>query len=247
MDGTFVATLRESMQKPTILTVRGKERAVVPSGWQDVTPKQPEPAPLKTNTLTGLVDYLKANVDGLALASCLVHVLDPNTVWVEDKLEDEANDFRRRKYVVATTEMVGKGFAFCQYLDAESFFVGLQSLFVQTEQRDEILKLVAGIKESTVRETVDTGVAQQVNVATGVHLVGMTKVPNPVILVPYRTFREVPQPQSLFILRLLSGKEGEKPRCALLEADGGTWKLEAVQLIATYLRDKLGEAPAVIA
>ena len=239
MDGTFVEKFAEVTASPQVKDVGGRQRLVIPSGWSDATPKPPEPAYLKINTLTGLVDYLKANVDGLGLTSCLVHVLDPVTVWVEDRLESEEQAFRRRKYLVATTEMVGKGFPFGQYLDAESFFIGLQSQFVQTRHRDEILKLIASIRESTVKETVDTGVSQQVKTAGGVVLVGMTNVPNPVLLLPYRTFREIGQPESLFVLRLQSGTEGEKPKCALFEADGGQWKLTAVQSIARYLRDNL--------
>jgi hypothetical protein len=86
-----------------------------------------------------------------------------------------------------------------------------------------------------VRETVDDTVGQEVKTARGVVMSERTKVPNPVLLAPYRTFREVTQPESLFVLRLRSG-DGDKPRCALFEADGGTWKLEAIQNVATWLR-----------
>ncbi|NQK92942.1 hypothetical protein HO498_01330 [Streptococcus suis] len=63
-----------------------------------------------------------------------------------------------------------------------------------------------------------------------------TLAPNPVTLRPYRTFAEVEQPASQFIYRI--DKAGYM---ALFEADGGKWKLDAINNIATYLKSKLGE------
>ncbi|MEG2294316.1 MAG: hypothetical protein RR936_08180 [Carnobacterium sp.] len=47
---------------------------------------------------------------------------------------------------------------------------------------------------------------------------------------PYRTFLEVPQPESAFIFRL-----DDEGRCALFEADGGLWKNEAILNVRKYL------------
>jgi len=59
-------------------------------------------------------------------------------------------------------------------------------------------------------------------------------VKNPVTLTPYRTFREVAQPVSPFVLRF-----NEDAQAALFTGDGSVWKLEAVGLIAEYLRHNL--------
>lgn len=55
-------------------------------------------------------------------------------------------------------------------------------------------------------------------------------------LQPFRTFREVPQPESDFILRL-----DENWRVGLFEADGGIWKMEAKDNIKAYLEEYLKE------
>jgi hypothetical protein len=55
---------------------------------------------------------------------------------------------------------------------------------------------------------------------------------------PYRTFREIEQPASKFVLRVKRGGEGQKPGCALFEADGGFWKLEAIENIRKYIASK---------
>jgi len=55
-----------------------------------------------------------------------------------------------------------------------------------------------------------------------------------VMLTPYRTFLEVEQPTSEFLLRL--NDEGE---VGLFEADGGMWALTAKDRIAAYFEEKL--------
>ena len=59
---------------------------------------------------------------------------------------------------------------------------------------------------------------------------GAVPVPNPVALVPFRTFIEVEQPESKFVFRVKDG-----PQMGLFEADGGEWRLAAMLRIKEYL------------
>ena len=52
---------------------------------------------------------------------------------------------------------------------------------------------------------------------------------------PYRTFQEVEQPESLFLIRL--SERGIR----FVEADGGMWKLHARETIKAFLEDELAE------
>lgn len=70
-------------------------------------------------------------------------------------------------------------------------------------------------------------------------------MPNPVYLAPYRTFREVTQPLSPFVLRMKQGREGGLPTVALFEADGGKWKLDAIAFIRDFLREKIETVPII--
>jgi hypothetical protein len=241
MDGTAVKEFRESMNEPKVLKVDGRERLVVPAGWTEVKYQHPALAPIVIGTLTGVIDYLKENVDELVPDDILVHVKDPGTVEIRRKVEDEATSFRRHVYLQASTAMVGPApFKFGEYQDAETFFIGLQAAFASTDDRETVLRLIASIRENSVRETIDDGVAQEVKVAGGVALVGMAPIPNPVALRPYRTFREVEQPASRFVLRAqASSGQGDKPRLALFEADGASWKLDAIRAVAAYLKVRL--------
>jgi len=247
MDGTFVTAMKQGFAVPVAITDQDGKKRIFSPGYADVTPKRPVVSPLVFNTLTGLVGYLSTNVDALVLTKCMVHVKNENTVKVRSLLGTESKDYERHCFALATTALMGDGFKFGVYHDAETFVVGLMTQFVQTARRDEIITLVSSIKESAVRETVDTGVSQTVQTAGGVVLVGTTKVPNPVVLQPYRTFRDVTQPEGLFVLRLQSGREGEKPRCGLFEADGGAWRLDAVHSIAVKISKLLAEYKVSVA
>lgn len=68
-------------------------------------------------------------------------------------------------------------------------------------------------------------------------------VPNPVDLVPFRTFQEVKQPNSQFVFRL---SDQGTPAFKIVEAEGGIWKNEAVDSIKEYFRAALEEMPEEI-
>lgn len=79
---------------------------------------------------------------------------------------------------------------------------------------------------------------QKATVKTGIASKGEAIVPNPVILKPYRTFVEVDQPLSQFVFRMKQDKY-DGIQCALFEADGGAWKIEAMKSIKEYLKEQL--------
>ena len=55
-------------------------------------------------------------------------------------------------------------------------------------------------------------------------------------LQPFRTFLEVAQPESEYLLRV-----DENGRIGLFEADGGVWKLEAKRNVKEYLAVELDD------
>jgi len=64
---------------------------------------------------------------------------------------------------------------------------------------------------------------------------------------PFRTFREVLQPASPFVLRVQAGAQGGLPTVGLFEADGGAWRLSAVEGIRGWLAHELPDSIAVLA
>jgi hypothetical protein len=189
--------------------------------------KEPTPDTIEVHSLSGLVEYLQSKFDGDT--KLMVHVSSPTEVLCFSSFN---RDYNRKEMIKASAML--PSFSFDRWYDTENFNIKLQSCFVANEDRDIMLKVVGNIKEEVVNTVGDDGVSQAVVAKTGVATVANVKVPNPVVLKPYRTFVEVDQPESEFIFRMQSG-----PSCALFEADGGAWKLKAMQNIKRYLEEKL--------
>jgi hypothetical protein len=122
--------------------------------------------------------------------------------------------------------------------------IGLQSRFLQQGDVLEVLRLASGLEMSAVMVAEDDGISQRTTTRQGIALKETVTVKGRVRLRPYRTFREVEQPMSEFVFRLRS-KEGMVPECALFEADGGTWKLDAVLTIQAWLEAKNLNIPVI--
>ena len=184
--------------------------------------------PLIIKTLTGLVDYIKSNLERKG-AKLLLHIEKPDEVSLMGLLAEDGS----REYLASAQAIVPR-FNFDYYLDIEEFNVALQSVFASTADRDILLKVVGNLKEDNVKTTGDDGISQAVTIKTGVATAADVKVPNPVTLAPYRTFIEVKQPESKFIFRMKDG-----PRGAIFEADGGAWRNQAILNIKTFLEEQL--------
>jgi len=78
-----------------------------------------------------------------------------------------------------------------------------------------------------------------VQARAGVALVSDVAVPNPILLCAYRTFRDVVQPSSLFVLRVQSGRTGGLPEVGLFEADGGAWRITTTERVREWLAQAL--------
>ena len=126
-------------------------------------------------------------------------------------------------------------------LDAEEFNVMLQARVVQSANRDLVLRFVGTMRDEQSNQTADDGFSQRVTVRTGVAQVGDVTIVNPVYLAPRRTFPEIDQPESPYILRLREG-----PQAALFRADDQAWRVEAIASIGAWLRDRLQAAPGCV-
>ena len=210
-------------------------------------PKDAIPVTLKINTLTGLIDYVTRGADsvGLNKNGLMVHVVSEREVNVVSGLFGRSE--QRKSYASATADAVlsKSDFRYGEFYDCESFVIKLLSLFEDFDGRTAVLKIVGNIKEENVRQTGDDGVTQTVTARSGIARVEEVSVPNPVYLAPFRTFREVTQPLSPFVLRMKQGREGGLPTVALFEADGGKWKLDAIANIREFLSDKIGAVPII--
>jgi hypothetical protein len=129
----------------------------------------------------------------------------------------------------------------------EDFILGLQVRFADADERKRVLALLSNVKHETVKTALDDGVTQVVQARAGVALISDVAVPNPILLTAYRTFRDITQPSSLFVLRVQAGRAGGLPEVGLFEADGGAWRLSSIERIQEWLVAALPAGVAVLA
>lgn len=194
----------------------------------------PKARAIEMNTLTSLVDYIKANIDTMS-KKMIIQVVDPTKVLLYSNLDSE----RVRETIVEVNAQI-PFFEFGRFMDHESFCIALQSKFIDNEDRALVLKFAGTVEEGTVAQYGDDGITQKATVKTGIASKGDAVVPNPVRLIPFRTFMEVEQPASDFIFRMRSERGIQ---CAIFEADGGAWKNSAANSIKSYLVTELADYP----
>ena len=191
---------------------------------------------VSVSTLSGLAQLIiseKENFEG----PIIVQVTSYHTVAVRSALN--VIDRSREIPFEATAET--PSLILNNYLDVETMLIQLKSRFVQTDDRDKLVSLLGNITESNVRETGDDGFSQSVTVQQGIAMKKDAQVPSIVNLAPYRTFTEIIQPASDFLVRVQNG-----PKVALYEADGGAWKKTAMDEIKVYLDASLAAEDGII-
>jgi hypothetical protein len=212
-----------------------------PADWVVEDPAalvKPGPAAktLGVSTLGAIRDYLTTNRDDLDVEQIMVHVHAPTRVDVLGPLFPRSR--ARETFATAQVADLTDGFL-GKFLQLEDFLIGLQIRFADADDRPRLLALLSTVKHETVKTALDDGMTQVVQARAGVALISDVAVPNPVLLTPYRTFRDVVQPSSLFVLRVQAGHAGGLPQVGLFEADGGAWRLFAIARVRTWLTEAL--------
>lgn len=193
--------------------------------------QQPKVSTMNFRTLRGLVDTLKKEHRNF-VSPLVVNVLGETEVEVYSAI----NEFDRTREIPYHSEAETMHIDFNRKLDYESMMITLKSKFVETSELLELIKLLGTITEENFTQTSDDGFSQSVVVKKSAAFKENRTIKPIIKLKPYRTFNEVDQPESEFLIRLSEGNY-----VAIYEADGGAWKLKARENIADYLRNELSE------
>lgn len=192
--------------------------------------------PIYTKTLTSIVDYVRdyAEKDGYSKGNLMLHVVDHETV----RLIDCMNSDSERECLIEACAKTPQ-FEFGRFTVAESFTIAVQALVKKDAQSDReiVLKFAGTTKSGTVTQYKDDGITQKATIKQGVASMAEAVVPSPCRLRPYRTFLEIEQPMSEFIFRMREGANGVE--CALFSADGGAWKIDAMDSIRKFFEKEL--------
>jgi hypothetical protein len=185
------------------------------------------------SSLSGLAEMIKQEMNEYNLP-LFVRATSAERVHVFGAIRD---DMQRERPFTAEAKFIG--FDFNEYISIENMIICLKSRFAPTEDRDYLVQLLGNITDQQSVQTKDDGITQSATVKSGIQLVGEQRIKPIVTLKPYRTFLEVEQSASDFLIRLKDG------RAALFEADGGAWEREAVKNVADKLRELLEDVPNV--
>jgi hypothetical protein len=233
-------------EKPITHVVDDDAYAIKPDGTLGDYVRKPLPTPfleapvLPLLTLTGFVAAYKANVDQFP-AEVAIQVESPTVVKL---VALRADEFARRHVWLRAEAMKENPFAFGDYMEPEQFLIALQKGFKPTGNVTAIAAMCSTLTTGNSVGVADDGISQTVTLQEGAIQRGRTTVPNRLPLAPYRTFREIDPIESDFMLRMKAVKDG-LPRIALLEVDGGKWKLDTVLAIGAWLAEQLPEATVI--
>lgn len=188
------------------------------------------PEPLEVNTLSGFMDYVAAN-EGYAAKGAddplYIQIVSPTDVRLVSILNA---DNKRFTYIKAIALLPGQNFG--RVLDQERFLIWLRTSFVETQNRQDMIQFCGCVTGNDVVNLDDDGISQKVSVSTFVGTRDAIAPTDPV-LCPYRTFVDVEQPESPFVFR--SQKTDSGVGFVLYEADGGAWKITAMETIRKYI------------
>ena len=196
------------------------------------------PGVMEFNTLAGLADFSNAFIPPVETdeGALFFHVDSPTSVKLFGAIQ--TTNFNTR-FCYAKAGLNSSSFNFSAYerqhwYDLELFVISLQSMFVQNEMLETIIDMLGSVANENVLTQADDGFSQSLQIRTGITTRERQTVKNPCGLKPYRTFREIDQPEGKFILRLK--KDNEKLlKASLWVADGGAWKDDAMAMIKAWL------------
>nr|WP_300183111.1 hypothetical protein [uncultured Agathobaculum sp.] len=225
------------LSKPTISEINGRKYSDrILYDYQE----EKTAAPLSVHTLSAIIDYITSGTDECAESDdsmdrrFVIHVADYDRVY----LYRELNNDKARECLVAA-ELSVPSFPFGRWMDMETFTINLQTCFTPDGDRDKLIQLAGTVRADQGVTVADDGMTQQVTARSGISLIQQVPVPNPVELVPFRTFTEIEQPASPFVFRMR--RDGDAIMAALFAADADMWKREAILNIRDYFGSELPE------
>lgn len=228
----FIEHIQKTTQ-PLIQQVGGSTFVIKGiGGTEELHPAIYHPDTLPLHSLEALVKMVQTEAANVG-EPLYITIPDHLTVRCFGQPKPDARFFRQVYYEARATDVPGfrDGFR-----EQEKAIIELRSRFAPSEGVDYLLDLLSRISKDSGMTTNDNGITQTVEARQGVALKTMERLKPRVPLRPFRTFQEVEQPESEFLLRM-----DEEGNIGLFEADGGMWKLTARQTVKAFLEEQLAE------
>lgn len=180
----YVNGLKEESMQPIVMEIGGKTYC---NKQLDRYAREDLADAIHVNTLSAMVDYITGKREELR-EKMILHIISPKKVELYSGLLPE-----RQRETLFICDAIVNEFRFDNYYDQERFLIELQANFVENDDLKLIMQVAGNIQAGTTADYSDDGISQKTTIKTGVQRVDV-QVPNPVSLIPYRTFAEIDQP-----------------------------------------------------
>lgn len=221
-----------SLASPEIRTMDGRTFSIGSDGYQEIRATPDRPEMLTLNSLDSLVKMVKT--EGLQdEAPLYITIPNPTTALCFAKFNRDDRCFRQLYYQANGTDIPGWGERV--EIPFEEAMIALRTRFQETNDTTYALKLLSEITTGAKMTFNDNGIATTVMTKKGIDLQTNQPIRPIISLRPYRTFQEIEQPESQFLIRV------SERGIAFIEADGGMWKLHARQAIKEFLEKEFAE------
>lgn len=226
----FIEHIQNTTQ-PQIRVVEGATFAITADGVaKEILPTIFHPDPLPLNSLDAMVKLVRTESSNMD-TPLYITIPDHMTVRCFGQPDVAARYFRQVYYEARATDVPGWNEKVT--LGFEEAQIALRTRFQETQDTLYAMKLVSDISLGAKVIFNDNGIATTITTQKGVALQTNEQIRPLVKLRPYRTFQEVEQPESIFLIRI------SERGIAFIEADGGMWKLKAREVVKAHLEDKL--------
>lgn len=226
----FIEHIQKTTQ-PQIQNIDGVAFAITHDGMaEEILPTIFHPSTLKLNSLDALVKLVKTEASEMD-APLYITIPDHMTVRCFGQPNEEEQYYRQVYYETTATDVPGWGEK--NTLGFEEAQIALRTRFQETPDTLYAMKLVSDISLGAKVIYNDNGIATTITTQKGVALQTNEQIRPLVKLRPYRTFQEVEQPESIFLIRV------SDRGISFIEADGGMWKLAARETIKRFLEERM--------
>ncbi len=228
----FIAHIQNTTQ-PLLRAIGDHTFVITADGKsEELRPIIDHPDTLPLHSLDALVKLVRSEA---------VHAEKPLYITVPDHLtvrcfgQPMAKErfYRQTYYEAGATDV--PGWEAKTQMGFEEAQIALRTRFQETEDTLYAMKLLSDISCGAKVVYNDNGIATTVTTQKGVALQTNEQIRPLIKLRPYRTFQEVEQPESIFLIRL------NDRGISFTEADGGMWKLKARETIKAFLEEKLAK------
>lgn len=198
---------------------------------RELVPSRDEPRETTLSSLDSLVKMVKN--EALCIYDNPLFITVPTHTSVECFARpNQGLGWDRLTYYIAQATDV-PGWDAKTVMPFEEALIALRTRFQPTPDTDYALKLLSEITTGAKVTFNDNGIATSVVTKKGIDLQSNQAIRPIISLRPYRTFQEVEQPASQFLIRI------NERGISFIEADGGMWKLVARQTVARFLEEQL--------